>query len=125
MMMSKTTFLCCNVRGLNKDAKKNTLLMELNMRRIDIAIVSDAMIGENDLNKIRQDNDYSCIYTHRQDQMTTSRWVLVLWRKNSKIQINSVLEQQDGNLLIAKAMLVDRALLICGVYGSNEDSTAI
>ena len=62
-MSSSIRIISTNVQGLNSNEKKSMLLEELKQRNIDIAVISDARIGETDVNLLRQNDDYHCIYT--------------------------------------------------------------
>ena len=113
--------VCANVRGLNSNRKKRRLLKELKQRKIDICIVSDTRIGEEDVNILKQDQEFDCIYTEKQNTIIPSRGVLIIWRKKSLITIEPLSDRVDGNLLISKVTYADHTILLCGLYGPNED----
>ena len=98
------------------------LLEELKQRNIDIAVISDTRIGETDVNLLRQNDDYHCIYTEKPNTIVPCRGVLILWKKQSLITIDRISDRDDGNLLLARATFSNHTILICGLYGPNEDA---
>ena len=62
MLGSEFALLTCNVNGLNAQSKREELLTELILRKIDIAIVTDSRLNEISVNQLRQNQNYNCIY---------------------------------------------------------------
>ena len=122
LMSTKLRIVSANVRGLNSNRKKKRLLKELKQRKIDICIVSDTRIGEEDINILKQDQEFDCVYTEKQNTIIPSRGVLIIWKKKSLINIETLSDRTDGNLLISKVTYADHTILLCGLYGPNEDS---
>ena len=114
--------VCSNVRGLNSNEKKRRLITALKLRNIDIAIITDSCINSNEVNTLKQDVNYDCIHTERLNAINASRGVVILWKRKSLITVTPILQQDDGNLLLVKATIGERSLLICGIYGPNEDA---
>ena len=83
LMSTKLRIVSANVRGLNSNRKKKRLLKELKQRKIDICIVSDTRIGEEGVNKLKQDQEFDCIYTEKQNTIIPSRGVLIIWKKRA------------------------------------------
>ena len=110
------------MRGLNSSRKKGMLLAELKQRNIDICILSDTRIGESDVNIIKQDEEFDCIFTENQNANIPCRGVVIIWKKKSLITIEPLSDRVDGNLLISKVTYADHTILLCGIYGPNEDS---
>ena len=127
MMCSKYTILMCNVNGLNTQGKKENLLNELILRKVDIAVVTDSRLNENSINSLRQNEEYNCIFnvleTEEEDnRQVTSRGVIILWKKKGLITIEELYKSDDGNLLLANCKIDERQLLIAGIYGPNADT---
>ena len=89
--------VCANVRGLNSNDKKTMLLKELKQRDVDIAVITNTRISETDVNILRQDEDYICIYTEKPNTIIPCCGVIIMWKKKSLITIEHLSDRADGN----------------------------
>ena len=84
-MGGKTRIVCTNMQGLNSDDKKRKLLATLNLRQIDIVIVTDARLNSKEIESFKQNNEYNCIHTEKTNAANPSRGVILIWKKKSLI----------------------------------------
>ena len=116
---SKLTFLTANVNGFSNDSKRREFYSHIESSRPDIICLTDTRFDPTIHKVIENESNKYCYFNSFR---SNARGVAILIRKNFPIKILSTDNDATGNLLFLKCEYEENSLLICVIYGPNEDS---
>ena len=116
---SKLTILTANVNGFRNDAKRREFYSHIKSANSDILCLTDTRFDNNLHRLIENETDHFCYFNSFQ---SNARGVAILVSKTCPIKILSQHNDASGNLLWLKCIYEENSLLLCVIYGPNEDS---
>ena len=116
---SKLTLLTANVNGFSNDSKRREFYTHIDSSRADIICLTDTRFHSNIHKQIENESNKYCYFN---SYRSNARGVAILVSKNCPIKILSTENDTSGNFLSLKCEYEENLLLICVIYGPNEDS---
>ena len=107
-----------NVNSVGKSEKRRRILNFLSKRNSDIYILVDTRIDPKIENTVRSEWPGTCFFNSFSSQ---KRGILVLIKKNLPVTVESIHNDNSGNLLVLLLNFQNKKILLNVIYGPNTD----
>ena len=107
-----------NVNSVGKSEKRRRILNFLSKRNSDLYILVDTRIDPKIENTVRSEWPGTCFFNSFSSQ---KRGILVLIKKNLPVTVESIHNDNSGNLLVLLLNFQNKKILLNVIYGPNTD----
>ena len=111
--------LSVNCQGLGDINKRRDVFNYLRNMDYNIYCLQDTHFTIDTENDIRNLWGYDC---HFSSYASNARGVAILFKNNFEFSVKKKKGDSDGNYLLLELAIEDKHILICCVYGSNNDN---
>ena len=118
-MSNNITIISMNVQGLGDRSKRKDVLNLLKSKNYSICMLQDTHFTAAEEIYIRAQWGYECYFSNYSSQ---SRGVATLINNNFDFKLNSVEQDNNGNLLILNGKTGDKTVTLINLYGPNRDN---
>ena len=116
---SKLVILSANVNGFGDKDKRGEFFLHIKEANPDIICLSDTRFSPSIHDTIKNETNHFCYFNSLR---SNARGVALLIKKTCPIIVESNYQDETGNLLWLTCKFEGNPLLICILYGPNDDS---
>ena len=117
---SSLTFVSCNVNGINNKQKKAQIIAHIELLEADVVFLCDSRLGPN--GQADFINSYPNYLFFFNSPSSNSRGTDILIKRTCPIKILDNWSDDIGNINIISTIYDGEKLVLCSVYGPNNDS---
>lgn len=120
--MHKLSFVTLNVRGLNASRKRRAIFRQLHNRRASVIFLQETY-SSPDQEKIWSNEWGSKI--HFSHGSKHSKGVAILFNPKLHVSSETLLQSEDGRILILRVVIEDLTFLCVNVYAPNDTQAQV